>query len=197
MTNIAELVEYVLLRHNDNVTTPRALKTFLDGLAELGVDKCVIKNKKILTDLIEKERGYRNREHTSEDESNVESSSDREEEEIASANGSEAEDTQESNNDNENDREETKSNSPETSTTFHSENPCEHCENSNVYGTLIMKCSKCSWHDSYKICAIIICYHQIPEERNNMKEGFLRYHDCGAITRKNERTLETTFYSRL
>ena len=50
-----------------------------------------------------------------------------------------------------------------------------------------MKCPNCSWHDSF---------HQIPEERNNMKEGFLRCHDCGAVTHKNAKTLETTFYSR-
>ena len=43
--NIAELVEYVLLPHNDEVTKPRALNTFLDGLAELGIDKDLIKNK--------------------------------------------------------------------------------------------------------------------------------------------------------
>ena len=54
--------------------------------------------------------------------------------------------------------------------------------------------TKCSWHDSYKIC--LICGHQIPEERNNMKEGFLRCHDCGLITHKNAETLETIFYSR-
>ena len=59
---------------------------------------------------------------------------------MVSENGSEAEDTQESDNDTENDSEETESNSHETSTTFLSKNPCEHCENSNVYGTLIMKC---------------------------------------------------------
>ena len=91
MTNTAELVVYVLLPHNDDVTKPRALNTFLDGLAELGVDKGVIKNKKVLSDLIEKENGYRNGENTSENESNVASSSGREQEEIASANGSEAE----------------------------------------------------------------------------------------------------------
>ena len=28
-----------------------------------------------------------------------------------------------------------------------------------------------------------------------MKEGFLRCHDCGAITPKKVKTLETTFYS--
>ena len=63
---------------------------------------------------------------------------------MVSENGSEAEDTQESDNDTENDSEETESNSHETSTTFHSKNPCEHFENSNVYGTLIMKCPNCS-----------------------------------------------------
>ena len=31
VTNTAELVEYVLLPHNDNVTKPRALNTFLNG----------------------------------------------------------------------------------------------------------------------------------------------------------------------
>ena len=144
MTNIAELVEYVLLPHNDDVTKPRALNTLLDGLAELGVDKGVIKNKKVLNDLIEKEKGYRNGENTSENESKVESSPEREEEEIASARRSETEDTQESDNDTENESEETESNRPETSTTCHSENPCEHCENSNEYGTLIMTCRKYS-----------------------------------------------------
>ena len=59
VTNIAELVEYILLPHNDEVIKPRALNTFLDGLAELGVDKRLIKNKKILSDLLEKEKIYR------------------------------------------------------------------------------------------------------------------------------------------
>ena len=193
VTNIAELVEHVLLPHNNEVTKPRALNTFPDGLAELEIDKGLIKNKKLLSDLIEKEKGYRNAENTFENKGNNEESSsgienqEEEEEEVVSENGSEAEDTQESDNDTENDSEETESNSHETSTTFHSKNPCENCENSNVYGTLIMKCPNCSWHDSF---------HQILEERNNMKEGFLRCHDCGAVTHKNAKTLETTFYFR-
>ena len=69
----------------------------------------------------------------------------------------------------------------------------EHGENTKVYGTLIMKCPNCFWHDYYKICPI--CDHQIPEERNYIKEGFLRCHDCGAITHKKAKTLETNFYS--
>ena len=76
----------------------------------------------MLSDLIEKEKDYRNNESTFEKESNVESSSDREEEgeEIASVNASKDEDTQGSDNDTENDSEETESSNPETSTTFHS-----------------------------------------------------------------------------
>ena len=51
VTNITELVEYVLLPHNNEVTKPRALNTFLDGLAELGIDRGSIKNKNLLSDL--------------------------------------------------------------------------------------------------------------------------------------------------
>ena len=75
VTNIAELAEYVLLPHNNEVTKPRALNTFLDGLAVLGIDKGLIKNKKLLSELIEKEKGYRNVENTSDNESNNEESS--------------------------------------------------------------------------------------------------------------------------
>jgi len=50
---------YVLLPHNDEVIKPRAHNTFLDGLAELGVEKRLIKNKYILNDLLEKEKVYR------------------------------------------------------------------------------------------------------------------------------------------
>ena len=115
----------MLLPHNNEVNKPWGLNTFLDGLAELGIDKGLIKNKKLLSDLIEKEKGYQNVENTSDNESNnEESSSDienqEEEEEVASENGVEAEGTQESDNDTENDSQETESSSPETSTTFHS-----------------------------------------------------------------------------
>ena len=172
---ISELVEYVLLHHNNEVTKPRALYTFLDGLAELGIDKGLIKNKKLLSGLIKKGKNANEIvENTYENESNNEESSsdleevgeEEEEEEVASENGSEAEDTQESDNDTEKDSQKRESSNPETSTTFHSKSPCEHCESSYVYGT----CPKCSWHDDYKICPI--CNHQIPKERITSKRAF-------------------------
>ena len=33
-------------------------KTFIDGLAELGINKCLIQNKRILAELLEKEQAY-------------------------------------------------------------------------------------------------------------------------------------------
>ena len=55
VTNISELVEYVLLPHNNDVTKSRELNTFLDGFAEVGVYKGLIKNKKLLSNLIQTE----------------------------------------------------------------------------------------------------------------------------------------------
>ena len=75
VTNIAELVEYILLPHNDEVIKPRALNTFQDGLAELGVDKRLIKDKKILSDLLEKEKVYRENEREDDDDSDRSDSS--------------------------------------------------------------------------------------------------------------------------
>ena len=62
VTNISELVEYVLLPQNNDVAKPRALKTFIDGFAELGIDRRLIQNKKILAELLEKEQAYRDKE---------------------------------------------------------------------------------------------------------------------------------------
>ena len=75
VTNIAVLVEYILLPHNDEVVKPRALNTFLDGLAQLGVDKRLMKNKKILSNLLEKEKFYRENEGEGDNDSGYSDSS--------------------------------------------------------------------------------------------------------------------------
>ena len=70
-------MEYILL-----VIKPRALNSFLDGLAELGVDKCLIKNKNILSDLLEKENVYRENDGEGHDDSNCSDSSDSKERQL-------------------------------------------------------------------------------------------------------------------
>ena len=85
----------------------------------------------MLSDSIQKEKGYRNAENTFENKGNNEESSpgienQEVEEEVVSENGSEAEDTQERDNDTEDDSQETESSSLETSTIFHSKSPCQN-----------------------------------------------------------------------
>ena len=78
MTNISELVEYVLLPHNDDVIKPRALKIFIDGLAELGINKRLIQNKRILAEVLQKEQAYRDKDSEASDKEMVSESSDNE-----------------------------------------------------------------------------------------------------------------------
>ena len=134
VTNIAELVEYILLPHNGEILKPRALNTFLDGLAELGVDKRLIKNKKILSDLLEKEKVYRENEGEGDDHSDRSDISD----------SSEGEESQSENNDVESDSE----SDQERIIQQESSKPCYHCQNWNMSVTAVVKCPRCFWHDN-------------------------------------------------
>ena len=83
---------HVFFPYNEEVTKPRALNTFLDGQAELGIDKRLIRNKTFLFDLIEKEKSYKDKESDTEEGSSDE---DGEEDEMASGNSSEEEGSKE------------------------------------------------------------------------------------------------------
>ena len=69
-----------------------------------------------------------------------------EEEEVATENGVDADDSLEGT-----DSDETTTSDSDNTTITQAENPCKHCENPNVYKTLILKCPKFSWHDNFKI----------------------------------------------
>ena len=195
VTNISELVEYVLLPHNKDVAKPRALNTFLDGLAKLGVNKRLIKNKKLLSDLLEKERGYQDKEDESGNEANDENLSDSSEEEETSSENSKPKESH--NSDLESDWEEEAENSSdsvENSTIAQAKvhDPCRHCNSSHGYDTVVIKCPKCFWKDNCKLCAI--CDHKIPLERKHAKESLRRCYDCGGITHMDQTTSKMTFY---
>jgi hypothetical protein len=74
-SNIADLIEYVLLPYNKDIPEPRGLKSFVAGLAELGINKKGIKNEKVLNEIlrIENEMGEN---EESEDEESDESGDD-------------------------------------------------------------------------------------------------------------------------
>ena len=192
VTHISELVGYVFLLQNDDLAKPRALNTFMEGLAELGINKNLIKNRKLLSDLLEKEKRYRNEEekfHNGADDGNSTNS----DEEEASEEGSGAEESHESENDTDSNSDESTNSDSENTTIIQSKIPCEHCERSNVYETTILRRPKCSWHDTHLICPI--CDFNIPlKTKKNGKEGFSRCYDCGAIKHKNGKTSKTTYY---
>jgi len=75
VTNMAELCEYILLPYNAEVPKPRALNTFLNGIAEIGIDKKLVRNKKILADLIVRENEIQSGDESEEGESDSETSS--------------------------------------------------------------------------------------------------------------------------
>jgi len=188
VTNISELVEYVLLPHNDDVAKPRALNTFLEGLAELGVDKRLIKNKKLLSDLSEKEKEYPNNEGS---ENNDEQSTDSEDEVETASENSQSQETEKNDLETESDNE----NSDSESTTIIQQknpNPCQHCEGSNVHHTAVMKCPKCFWHVNCETCPV--CSYNIPMDRKHMKEEIKRCFDCGAVTHYNRTKSKETYY---
>ena len=82
---------------------------------------------------------------------------------------------------------------------FTLKSPCEHCENSNVYSTLIMKCRKCFWHDNYKICPT--CDHQIPKELGFTLEPPVFFYrifiPCAILSTKSSKQRLTFLFDRL
>ena len=177
VTNIAELVDYVLLPHNADVTKPRALKTFIDGLAELGIDKHLIKNKKTLIDLLKKEKVYRDQDISDNEASDEETMPEAANIEVgAGITGAdmEYENSGNSNQAENDDFEETTTGDSKNVAQIFLKNkfPCDYCNGSNVYQTAVVRCPICFWHDGYKFCPV--CGHDIPvHERQYSKDGFI------------------------
>ena len=153
VTNISELVEYVLLPQNDDVVKPRALKTFIDGLAELGINKRLIQNKRILVELLEKEQAYRTKDSKAGDEEMLSASSDNE---YSEHKESENPDLEPEENSDLSYTEKTAS----SEILLKGKGPCYYCNGEKVYERAVVKCPRCFWHDGYRICPI--CAHHIP-----------------------------------
>ena len=193
MTNISELVEYVLLPHNDDVVRLRALKTFKDGLAELGINKRLIQNKKILAELMGKEQAYRDKDSEAGDEEMVSESNDNE-------GGSETASEYSKHQELENINLEPKGNSDvqyseETASPeilLKGKSRCYYCNGGNVHQRAAVKCPRCFWHDGYKICPMFA--HQIPVDRKHSVDGFIWCADCHAVKHIDSESLKKTHY---
>ena len=159
----------MVLPHNEDIVKARALKTFIDGLAELGIDKRLIQNKRILAELLDKEQAYHDKDSEAGDEEMVSESSDNEDD---TDTASEISEHQESEN-------------PDLEPEGNSEilrkgkDLCCHCNGENVYKRVVVKCPRCLWHDGCRICPI--CTHQIPVDRKHLTDGFIWCADCHAV----------------
>ena len=128
VTNISELVGYVLLPHNTEVARPCALITFLDGPAQLGVDKRLIKNKKVLSNIVQKEQAYRDKEESDNDTSDGNSTDSSDEETVSEPNSQQQEP------ENGSDPEVESGDEVENSACeilIKEATPCDHCESSH------------------------------------------------------------------
>ena len=173
----------MLLPHNDDIVELCALKTFIDGLAELGINKRLIQNKRILEELLEKEQAYRDKD--------IKTGDIRSDNEEGTETGSEYSGHQESENP---DLEpEGKSDVPYSAETASSEillkgkGPCYYCNGENVYERAVVKCPRCFWQDGYKICPI--CAHQIPVDGKHLTDGCIWCADCHAVKQIDSKTL--------
>ena len=160
---------------------------------KLPINKRLIQNKKILAELMEKERAYRDKDSEAGDEVMVSESSDNED---STETASEYRDHQESENSNlEPEGNSDVQYSEETASPdilLKGKGPCYYCNGENVYQRAVVKCSRCFWHDGYKICPI--CAHQIPVDRNHSVDRFIWCADCHAVKHIDSETLKKTHY---
>ena len=141
VTDISELVEYVLLPHNTDVDRPRALNTFLDGLAQLGVDKRLIKNKKVPSNILQKEQAYRDKEESDNKVSDGNSTDSSEEETASEPNSQQQEPENVSDDQVEHSDDQVEHSASEILTKEAA--PCHHRESSNVSPSVVLKCPIC------------------------------------------------------
>ena len=149
VTNIAELTDYVLLPYNADVKKPRALNSFLNGLAQVGINKSLIKNKKLLFEIIERER----EENFSDESSENEDESSRGQEEQEQEHEEEQEQEQELEQDQEQEEDERAETFSETGseentiTEISAGEDCANCDTSNTTSTVLQHCPHCKWKD--------------------------------------------------
>ena len=166
-TSVVDLLEFVLLPHNKDVSSPRALKSFLNGLAQLQVNKRLIRNKIALNDVIglenikdhlEQERS--DDEETSSDENSSDKESTSDEDDPADQEGGGIETTM--------------------------REPCFHCSGNNVFRSDIAECPVCYWRDVIRggydqnkrhICPIC---QSVSRLESVSKETFQRCNTCNA-----------------
>ena len=115
-----------------------------------------------MSELLEKEKAYRENENEADDDRDSNDSNDSSDQEEMASEQSQSESI-----DGESDSE------PDHEHVIQktSSEPCHHCQNWNVFASAVVKCPRCFWHDNYCICPV--CGHEIPVDTERVKESFL------------------------
>ena len=116
---------------------PRALNTFLDGLAKIGINKQLVRNKKLLADLVLREYEMPTSSGSDDEYESDTSSQDNNEREV-----SEVEQDEGSESEDENDGDADK-HSVDGEGTEDEPTSCQNCSSANLCHILVVKCPKC------------------------------------------------------
>ena len=180
VTSMAQLCEYILLPYNPEVPKPRALNTFLDGIAEIGINKTLVKNKKILAELIVKENEIQNG-----DGSDEESDTD------TSSQGSEQSKTSETEQDEESEKEQEDRgfNDENSSDGEQNQGTCPNCDSPDQCHIAVISCPKCKWKEGF-IAPLTnmkcdICKGGLCLDKNCLRDVFQLCDACGHLVHTN------------
>ena len=175
VTSMAELCEYILLPYNSEVPKPRALNTFLNGIAEIGINKALVKNKKILAELIVKEN-----EIQSEDDSDEESDTD------TASQGSEQSKASETEQDEESDRGFNDENSRDGE---QNQGTCPNCKSADQCDIAVISCPKCKWQEGFIVpltnMKCDICEGELCLDKSCLSDVFQLCNACGHLVHAN------------
>ena len=182
VTNMAELCEYILLPYNVEVPKPRALNTFLNGIAEIGIDKKLVRNKKILADLIVRENEIQSGDESEEGESDSETSSQ----------GSEQSQASETEQAEENEKDDRGSDNDNSADGEAKEYFCQNCDSPDLCHMVVITCPKCKWKEGFVTpqsnLKCIICDGTFGLNRNCLRDLFQLCNVCGFLTHTNIKT---------
>lgn len=200
LTEMTELIDYAMLPYNPDVRNPRGLQTFIKGLLELGINKSLIKNKRMLVEMIARQpqRGANSDDSDlsslDEDDDHDEHTDNENDDDGDHDSYDDDYDNDDDNADDDNDsenKEEEGENSSE-SDEDEEEGTCDVCREIKTFRRIpLILCPTCKWEDltwfpswgTPVLCDI--CKTVIPTDSNTVKKLFCQCKDCGSLHQHN------------
>ena len=146
VTSMKELIEYAMLPYNPDIRPPRGLKTFTKGLVELGINKHLIGNQKLIVDLVATQPENED-DDESENESEIESGSTDDQSPDHAMDEEQGE--EQSSDDEENAREDEQSMDEESNYDEEEQRKCLVCQEPGHFLKIsVMRCPTCHWHEA-------------------------------------------------